>query len=270
MPIHDWTQIFDGAFHDFHQSWIVHIRNRLNSGLLPEGYYAAMEQVIGGPNSDVVTLDAWHPISDDKQVTSYRPDFSGGVALAEHPPNVKYQFESERQFYADKSDHIALRHVSSHRLIAVLEIISPGNKNNNRALENLRKKVNALLDAGVHLLLVDILPPGNVDPDGLPLALSITDPSEVPKVTQAEPFSLFSVRCSEHGEVLGGFVELLSLGQQLPDMPLFLTPEHYVPVPLESTYEEAWQGVPAPWKKMIESNPSVSSQGRPSLQSDGG
>ena len=69
MPIHDWTQIFDDAFHDFHQSWIVHIRNRLNGGLLPEGYYAAMEQVIGGPNSDVVTLDAWHPISDDKEVT---------------------------------------------------------------------------------------------------------------------------------------------------------------------------------------------------------
>jgi hypothetical protein len=258
MPIHDWTKIFDGAFHHLHQTWVTEISKALNKGLLPDGYYAAAEQVIGGPNSDVVTLDARQPADDDRTVAVYPSHFCGGVALAEHPPNVKYQFESERRFYAAKSDHIALRHVSSHRLIAVIEIISPGNKNNNRALESLRKKINALLDEGVHLLLVDILPPGPVDPDGLPLALSITDPSEVPKVTQTEPFSLFSIRCSEHGEVLGGFVELLSLGQPLPEMPLFLTPEHYVPVPLESTYVEAWQGVPAPWKKMIESNQSGS------------
>lgn len=254
MPVHDWTKIFDGAFHDFHQSWIVEIRNALNAGLLPNGYYAAAEQVVGGPNADVVTLDAWQPTKDDNSGRGFPPEYSGGVALAENRPNVKYQFECERRFYAAVADHIALRHASNDRLVAVLEIISPGNKNNNRAIESLRKKINALLDEGVHLLLVDILPPGSVDPDGLPLALSITDPANVPKVTSAEPYSLLSVRCSENGDVLGGFAELLSLGQQIPEMPLFLTTEHYVSVPLEASYIGAWQGVPAPWKKIIEAN----------------
>ena len=252
MPVHDWTKIFDGAFHHFHQTWVVAISRTLNAGLLPDGYYAAAEQVVGGPNADVVTLDAWQPVAANGQGERLPDYMSGGVALADHPPKVKYQFETERRHYAGKADHIALRHVSSHRLIAVIEIISPGNKNNNRALESLRKKVNLLLDEGVHLLLVDMLPPGPVDPHGLPLALSITDQSEVPSATDAEPFTLFSVRCAAAGDILSGFVELVSREQTLPDMPLFLNEERYISVPLESTYQDAWQGVPAPWKKMID------------------
>ena len=252
MPVHDWTKIFDGAFHHFHQTWVVAISRTLNAGLLPDGYYAAAEQVVGGPNADVVTLNAWQPVSDNAMGERLPDYMSGGVALADYPPKIKYQFEADRRHYAGKSDHIALRHVSNHRLIAVIEIISPGNKNNNRALESLRKKVNILLDEGVHLLLVDILPPGPVDPHGLPLALSITDQSEVPSATEAEPFTLFSVRCAAAGDILSGFVELVTREQALPDMPLFLNEERYISVPLESTYQDAWQGVPAPWKKMID------------------
>ena len=252
MPVHDWTKIFDGAFHDFHQTWIVNIKNKLNSGLLPDGYYAAAEQVIGGPSADVVTLDAWQPMNKTKRGERLPDDMSGGVALAETAPKVKYQFEADRRHYAGKADHVALRHVSSHRLIAVIEIISPGNKNNNRALESLRKKVNTLLDKGVHLLLVDVLPPGPIDPHGLPFALSITDHSDIPGVTDQEPFSLFSIRCAETGDILSGFVELVSREQPLPDMPLFLNEERYITVPLEETYMEAWRDVPAPWRKMIE------------------
>ena len=35
MPIHDWTRLEPGDFHDFHQCWVVEIRNALNGGLLP-------------------------------------------------------------------------------------------------------------------------------------------------------------------------------------------------------------------------------------------
>jgi hypothetical protein len=38
MPIHDWTRVEAGDFHDFHQCWVVEIRNALNRGLLPPGY----------------------------------------------------------------------------------------------------------------------------------------------------------------------------------------------------------------------------------------
>jgi hypothetical protein len=35
MPIHDWTRVDAGLFHDFHQSWTVALCNALNSGVLP-------------------------------------------------------------------------------------------------------------------------------------------------------------------------------------------------------------------------------------------
>lgn len=55
MPIHDWTKTYDGAFHDFHVSWLVQLKRTLNKGLLPPGYYAMGEQVIGGAVPDVLT-----------------------------------------------------------------------------------------------------------------------------------------------------------------------------------------------------------------------
>ena len=48
MPIHDWTRVFTGAFHDFHSAWIFTIKQFLNNGLLPKNYYAMAEQVAGG------------------------------------------------------------------------------------------------------------------------------------------------------------------------------------------------------------------------------
>ena len=35
------------------------------------------------------------------------------------------------------------------------------------------------------------------------------------------------------------------MGDALPDMPLFLKPEFYVPAPLEATYQTSWNRFPA-------------------------
>src|SRR5262249_40726348 len=43
MPIHDWTRVRANLFHDFHQSWTIAIRNVLNAGQLPPGYFAIVE-----------------------------------------------------------------------------------------------------------------------------------------------------------------------------------------------------------------------------------
>jgi hypothetical protein len=42
------------------------------------------------------------------------------------------------------------------------------------------------------------------------------------------------------------------VGDVLPDMPLFLQPDWYVNVPLESTYQAAYRGVPAYWRGILE------------------
>ena len=48
MPVHDWTRVEAGIFHDFHNVWIGQLRNTLNEGLLPEGYMPCRSNTRGG------------------------------------------------------------------------------------------------------------------------------------------------------------------------------------------------------------------------------
>ena len=45
MPIHDWSRVSAGTFHAFHNAWITHLQDALNSGILPQGFYAEIHQV---------------------------------------------------------------------------------------------------------------------------------------------------------------------------------------------------------------------------------
>src|SRR4051794_39558080 len=58
MPVHDWTRVEAGVFHDFHNCWLADLRNRLNGSILPEGHYAMTEQHAGASIADILTL---HP-----------------------------------------------------------------------------------------------------------------------------------------------------------------------------------------------------------------
>jgi hypothetical protein len=55
MPVHDWTRVDAGPFHDFHQGWTVALRTALNAGVLPPDYFALVEQHIQDPVPDVLT-----------------------------------------------------------------------------------------------------------------------------------------------------------------------------------------------------------------------
>ena len=101
MPIHDWTRVDAGLYHDFHQSWTVAIRNALNAGLLPDDYFAMVEQKTGGPEPDVVTLQLTPP-------AGLPP---GGVAVAVQPPRVRHVTRAEAVWYAGKANRDADHHV---------------------------------------------------------------------------------------------------------------------------------------------------------------
>ena len=51
------------------------------------------------------------------------------------------------------------------------------------------------------------------------------------------------------------FLDPVAVGDSLPEMPLFLTPAVYVPVPLEATYHAAWEGVPEFWQEVLTAPP---------------
>jgi hypothetical protein len=152
--------------------------------------------------------------------------------------------------YATRAKSVVVRHTSDHRVIAMIEIVSPGNKNSRHGIRSFINKAAEMLAAGVHLLILDLLPPGPRDPQGIHALLwsELVDDS---------PFALPPDAPLTLAAYIGGvgpeaFVEPRGVGMTLPDMPLFLTPEVYVPVPLEATYNSAWEGLPAFWRSVLD------------------
>jgi hypothetical protein len=110
------------------------------------------------------------------------------------------------------------------------------------------KAVEAL-DLGVHVLLLDLLRPGAHDPRGMRAAVwneFDEGPHDLPAL---EPLTLASYAA---GPPVNAYLEHLAVGGALPEMPLFLSPDRYVPVPLEATYQAAYRGVPRFWREFLE------------------
>ncbi|HYT93208.1 MAG TPA: DUF4058 family protein [Gemmataceae bacterium] len=248
--IHDWTRVDAGIFHAFQHDWITEIARALNRGLLPTAYYALPEQIAGGLGPDVLTLRR-----PGRNGTSANPAVpEGGVALAVAPPPVRIRMRSEANRYAAKAKAVTVRHVSNHQVVAMVEIISPGNKNNQNGLNAFVRKAHEALAAGIHLLLVDLFPPSMRDPQGIHRAVWGEDCGEDYSLPADKPLTCVSYIGGAGAEA---FVELVAVGDALPAMPLFLTPEVYVSVPLETTYLAAWDGMPAYWREVLTSPPGT-------------
>src|SRR5712691_4702818 len=106
MPVHDWTRVEAGIFHDFHVAWIPEIRKVLNGGLLPEGYYALAEQHAGRAIADVLTLHTSPGAAEPLAL----PPATGGIALAEAPPKVR-RHQAVESTMLGRRRTLAIRHV---------------------------------------------------------------------------------------------------------------------------------------------------------------
>jgi hypothetical protein len=242
MPVHDWTRVDTGAFHDFHNVWIALLRIALNSGLLPEGFYAMSEQHGGKYIADVLTLHR------PGRTESPTEPISGGVAFAHAPPKLRHHASLEPGAGSLRKT-LTIRHVSGHRIVALLEIVSPANKDRKRHMDELVDKLEDALLHGIHLVVVDLFPPGQNDRHGLHAALLKRLGGQAPAPPADEPLTVASYVA---GAPLDSYWEYLAVGNALPDMPLFVDPEVYVQVPLETTYQTAWQSTPQPWREALQ------------------
>lgn len=242
MPIHDWTRVRANRFHDFHQRWTVAICNALNAGRLPSGYFAMVEQQAGGPEADVITLALTPP-------AGLAP---GGFPLEVQPPKARFVTRTEAANYARKANRVTVRHPDGD-VVAMIEIVSPGNKDSRHAIRAFARKAVGLLQAGVHLLVVDLFPPSRRDPQGIHKV--IWDRLHEERFMLPPDKPLTAVAYAAGGET-AAYVEPVAVGDPLPDMPVFLTADRYVSCPLEATYQTAWEQFPAPLKEPLEAPPA--------------
>jgi hypothetical protein len=240
VPVHDWTRVDAGLFHNFHRGWISALCDALNLGGLASDFFALAEPSMPGAVPDVLTL----PLAPGKGP----PSQEGGVAVAEAPPRARVVRRSEVVVYAHKADRITVRHRSG-KVVAVVEIVSPGNKGGTSAARTFVEKGADLIQQGVHLLVVDLFPPTRRDPQGLVKA--IWDEIEVQDFT-LPPDKPLTVAAIEAALIQTAYIEPIAVGDVLPDMPLFLAPEFYVPAPLGATYKTTWEVFPNALKGLLE------------------
>lgn len=248
MAVHDWTSVDAGIFHAFHTTWISEINAALNGGLLPKGYYALPEQHAGDTIVDVLTLHASPRLESPHPL----PPATGGTAVAEAPPRTRRRQTLEPLGLARRRT-LAIRHVSEHRLVAILEIVSPANKDRAQHVADFSDKIDSALEAGVHVLMIDLFPPGPHDPNGMHAAIQqrlqrLDEPCDY-DLPANEPLTLASYAAGAQVEV---YLEHLAVGAALAEMPLFLRPDRYVNAPLEETYASAWRGMPEFWRNVLE------------------
>ena len=138
-------------------------------------------------------------------------------------------------------------------MVALLEIVSPANKDRPGSIDDFATKATSALEAGVHLLVIDLLPPGRHGTHGAirQRLEGSAEPYEY-DVPRDEPVTLAAYAAGTPVEV---YLEHLAVRAGLPEMPLFLRPDRYVNVPREPTYEAAYSGMPAFWRDVLGGRP---------------
>jgi hypothetical protein len=244
MPVHDWLKVDANLFHDFHQAWTMSIRNALNAGLLPPGFSALVEQHAAGLVPDVLALE--------RRRSPGRPEPTGGVLTAE-PPRTQHVVRGTKDLLAARASRVVIRHRLGE-VVCIIEVVSPGNKSSRAGLRAFIEKTHEFLAAGVNVLVVDLFPPTPRDPCGIHKVIW-DEIEELPfDLTPDRPLILAAYVAGDlvAGRAVTAYVQPVAVGSVLPAMPAYLDSRHNVPVPLEQTYQSAWETCPDDMRFLVE------------------
>ncbi len=164
------------------------------------------------------------------------------------PPATQIVQRSDKDIYAGRANRIVVRHHLG-RIVAVIEILSPGNKDSRAAVRDFVEKTVQFLQEGIHVLVVDLFPPTSRDPQGIHQVIWDDiggDPFVLPA---GKDRTLVSYETSNER---AAYIEPVAVGDVLPDMPLFLASELHVLVPLDSTYQTTWDATPQELRVAVE------------------
>jgi hypothetical protein len=242
MPVHDWSRVDANLFHDFHQAWTMSIRNALNSGLLPLGFSALVEQHAAGLVPDVLTVER----------RPRKPHPTGGLLTAD-PPRTKHVIQGKQDDLAARANRVTIRHRLGE-VVCIIEVVSPGNKSSRAALRSFVEKTHEFLTASVNVLVIDLFPPTPRDPAGIHKAIW-DEIEEAPfDFDPQQPLTLAAYVAGDFtaGRAITAYVQPVAVAMALPDMPAYVDSVNHVPVPLERTYQSAWESCPADMRYLVE------------------
>jgi Protein of unknown function (DUF4058) len=221
------------SWEGFHGQWPGTIVARLNAMLPPE--YEAEPRVHLGSAFEI-DVSAFETDSAESN-TSAAFSGNGGVATATWAPSRPIVLLDAQAPEPSEYEVLVYDATFERRLVAAIEIVSPSNKDRPENRRLFACKCEALLRKGVCVSIVDLVTNRTVN-----LYRELAE-----LIGAAEPAAghslIYAVACRglRNGERwrVEAWEHELALGQPLPTLPLWLSDQHFVPLELEESYEEA-------------------------------
>lgn len=229
LPTNKWA-----SWEELHGAWPGVMAFRLND-LLPPEYRSGLKIHLGS----LVEVDVGAFEMDNANGS----DFPADAALAWEaaaptllldtdeltPPEYEVRVYDERR---------------GRRLVAAVEIVSPGNKDRPDAREAFVSKCHAMLQQDVCVVIID---PVTERSGNLYAELAERIGAKLPATANQ---SIYAVSCRSFyyrdRHRVEAWEHALEIGKPLPTLPLWISESRYVPLELERTYEESCKGLRIP------------------------
>jgi hypothetical protein len=225
-PRHGWES--------FHSNWATRIADSLSAVLPPE--FQVEEQTHVGPmfEIDVATFEEEQDISP--------PAAESGTILTARSAPVYAPPAPHRTIRAAIPDTFEVRvfnTMAGLTLVAVVELVSPGNKDRAHQQRAFATKCASYLAQGVSVVLVDVVTNRRANLHNETMRLwEATARVHFRPAVRLYAVAYRPVRRKKQDKI-DLWMHRLALGSPLPTLPLRLTGDLFVPVDLEATYTEA-------------------------------
>jgi hypothetical protein len=229
MTLHHWPNP-RVPWRSFHNHWIVRLVEYLNQGVLPKNFQARPTELIIGIEPDILLLQ-------DADTAKPHPSASRS-ALAEATLIATLPAPADLPFVGVYSSY------DTSRLVAVIELVSPGNKDRPEARHAFTEKLLFLLHEGVHVMVIDVISlPATSIRETVLQRLRLAGHLDYENGSSMDEKLWLSSYCSlpaadpqPHLQVKE-WAYPTAVSQPLPSLPLFLhTDQLWVSVDLQQTY----------------------------------
>lgn len=207
-----------------HSAWAAALAAQLNRDLLPPDYFAMPQVTVGvRVESDVGTF------------RSSAPAGNGALATAIWAPPAP-PLSAQVDFVGLQTIQVQiLQEMGGAKLRGVIELVSPANKDRASHRRAFVIKCASYLQQGIGLVVVDVVTERKAN-----LHAQLLEVLQVETLTWQSATGLYAVAYRaapwSDGDRLDVWPEELSIGQVLPQLPLWIAEDFSIPVPLEESY----------------------------------
>jgi hypothetical protein len=217
----------------FHSSWATKLVDALTESWLPPNYIAE-EHVHFGPSVEIDVATFTREASS--------PGEEAGGAVATAGPKVWAAPAADGALPAVFPDTFEVRVLSTDtgpKLVAAIELISPGNKDRPAERRAFATKCASYLSQGISVIIVDIVTNrrANLHNEVLQV-MEAGDALRLPAETSLYAVAYQPLRRGQRDEI-DVWRSPLALGRALPTLPLGLRADLVIPVDFEAAYAEA-------------------------------